>query len=347
MDFITSLPETQNGFDSILVVVDRFSKMAHFLPTTNNVTAPQVASLFIAGVVKLHGLPESLVSDRDPKFTGFFWKELTKSLKVKLNLSTAYHPQSDGQTERTNRTLEQILRNYVCWTQNDWDKALPVVEFAYNSAVHNSTGFSPFQIVYHAPPVFPSSFSSLTTNPSASEFLLDLETISTVVRDRILKAQLDQSTQNDSRISTTSFKEGDYVYLSSENLSPFTLGQAKIPKLAPRWIGPYKIIKNVNPVAFELELPPNLKIHPVFHSSNLKSAVENHDFIRPVSRPPPIVLDHQDEYEVEKVLDSRIRRGKQEYLIKWVGYPNEDNTWEPEEHLKNAKEKLREYLGTL
>ena len=148
MDFITSLPKTKNGHDTIVVFVDRLTKTIRTEPTTITVTAPEVAQIFIRTIFRHYGMPRSIVSDRDPRFTSNFWRSFFQTLGTKLAMSTAFHPQTDGQTERANRTLEDMLRNFVSYKQTDWEDKLPLLEFAYNNSVQASTGFSPFKLLY-------------------------------------------------------------------------------------------------------------------------------------------------------------------------------------------------------
>jgi transposase InsO family protein len=173
MDFITQLPVTKAGFDAIVIFVDMFSKMVHFVPTRTTATAPDTARIFFDNVFKLHGLPKSIVSDRDAKFTSRFWKSLFNTLGTKLAMSTAFHPQTDGQTERANRTLEDMLRAFTSYRQNDWDLQLSAVEFACNNAPNASTGMSPFQVNLGKNPYNP--YAALTsipdTIPAAAELL--------------------------------------------------------------------------------------------------------------------------------------------------------------------------------
>src|SRR3954468_18647509 len=180
MDFITQLPKTRKGYDAIMVMVDRFTKMAHFEATHSNVKTPEVANMFFRTVFQYHGLPHNIVTDRDSKFTSRFWQELFKLLDTKLILSTAFHPQTDGQMEHTNRTLEQMLRITVNYQQNDWDEQLPALEFAYNNSVNNSTKETPFFLDNGKHPNVPDNLISpkIPVNiPTVDEFLQKMQNI--------------------------------------------------------------------------------------------------------------------------------------------------------------------------
>src|SRR5690606_7615758 len=157
MDFIVRLPKTSRAYDAITVFVDKLSKQVHFCPSETTDTASDVARIFFDHVFRHRGMPRNIISDRDSRFTGNFWTALMRLMGTKLNMSTAFHPQSDGQTERTNRTLEEMLRSYVAYNQKDWDLFLPMMEFAYNNSKNPSTGFSPFFLNYGHHPLVPSS----------------------------------------------------------------------------------------------------------------------------------------------------------------------------------------------
>ena len=175
LDFITHLPKTRSGYTAILVVVDRLSKLVHFIPTVDTATAEDVARLFVDNIFVLHGMPERIVSDRDTRFTGTFWQALCEIWKCERQFSSAYHPQTDGQTERVNRTLEDMLRHWCSPDQDDWDKYLKLAEFACNNAYHTSVGETPFMLTFGQHPRTPASLfrqdeQGELHNPSANQF---------------------------------------------------------------------------------------------------------------------------------------------------------------------------------
>jgi hypothetical protein len=355
MDFITDLPVTPNGNDTIITVVDRLTKMAHFIPAKSPLPAKEVAKLFFSNVFRLHGMPKGIVSDRDPRFTGNFWKALFELLGVKLRMSTARHPQTDGQTERTNRTVEQMIRSYINYQQNNWDELLPAVEFAYNNAKQSSTQTSPFFLNYGRDPLLPASlFQPQETNvPAVAEFLETQTTILNAAKDQLHRAQESQAKFADQRRREEEFKVGDLVLLSTANLNLDAHKQRPSAKLLSRFTGPFKIIRKISKTAYELDLPPTLRVHPVFYVSLLRRYLQD-DFEREPPPPEPIIVDDHEEGEVEEILDHRIEtRGRKRkdgssgghhyYLVKWKGYHTDDSTWEPESHLANAQEALEDF----
>jgi transposase InsO family protein len=355
MDFIVELPRTKKGHDAILVVVDRLTKRAHFCPTTTDATAPDAARVFIDNIFRLHGLPRTIVSDRDSRFTSDFWRALFEILDVKLKLSTAYHPETDGQTERVNRTLEQVLRAYVGYRQDDWDRWLPLVEFAYNNAKQASTGLTPFYCDLGQHPLVPSSllapreFNDITRVGATADFLRHMTDILEGAHDAIAEAQDRQAHYANKHRREEVFKEGEMVLLSTANITTDVDARRPSRKLNPRFIGPYRIEKMVSPVACKLKLPAKMKIHPVFHVSLLRKYQQNpaefSERYRPP--PPPVAIGDQQEYEVERILDKRQRRSRIEYLVKWVGYALYDATWEPLDNLANAQDAVRDFEDSL
>lgn len=336
MDFIDQLPKSA-GFDSILVVIDRRTKMGIFEPCKTNITAPELAKLFIRAVVSKHGLPDFVVSDRGNKFVSKFWKDLMKALHIKHSKSTAYHPQTDGQTERVNQALEEFLRHFSNYQQTNWADLLPIAEFAYNNGRHSTTTISPFYANYGFHP----RFNTLEThNRDVRPHLDNLYSTYETLTHRIREAQLRQKLYHDRRrMDPPDF--GDEVYLSTAALKT----KRKTKKLDHKYVGPFKVFQRKGPNHYQLELPHSLRIHNVFNVSRLEPAKSNTIPHRHQTPPPPIHVESDaEEYEVAEVLDSKLDHGKLYYLVKWEGYENpNDNTWEPPAHLKNSEELVRKF----
>ena len=345
MDLIEQLPPSES-FNSILVIVDRLTKMSLFIPTTTNLTADELARLFVQHVFSKHGVPSDLVSDRGSEFTSNFWKSLGKLLNMKLNFSTAFHPQTDGQTERTNQTLEQYLRIYCNYRQDNWVSMLPLAEFAYNNSTHSSTQVSPFFANYGYHPSISVTLDTSVPSPDAHDFSKSISELHEYLRKEIRVAQEQDSLHaNRRRQNPPDFQVGDLVWLSSKNIRSTRPSK----KLDHRKLGPFPIVERVSTVAFRLGLPRNLKrIHPVFHVSLLEPHVPNKIPNRSESPPPPIYLDgdSEPEYEVSKILDSKEERGRVKYLVEWKGYENNnsENTWQFLPDLVHARESLQTFI---
>lgn len=317
-------------------------------------TAIEAAELFFKEIVRLHGIPKTIISDRDPKFTSKFWKALFQLYGTTLSMSSAYHPQTDGQSERTNRTLEQMLRNVINYRQNDWDQHLPAIELAYNNSVNATTKMTPFQVAYGYEIDVPASIlfednSSPSLVPSAQEFHKNYATILQVVKENIARAQDQQAKHYDKRRKHEIFVEGDMVLLSTTNVQPASIAHRPKSKLQPRYCGPFRVSKVISDVAYKLDLPPSMRVHPVFHVSVLKRYMDPKGQFpqRHVEPPLPLLINDALEYEVEQVLDKRVirTRGKPivQYLVKWKGYQDHDNSWEPEENLEHARLMIKDF----
>lgn len=294
-----------------------------------------------------HGLPADIVSDRGKLFTSEFWRALCDLLRVKTNLSTAYHPETDGQTERVNQVLEQYLRIYINYQQDDWISLLPLAEFAYNNAPHSATGVSPFfaNKGYH-----PSLDVHLETAAptDASAFASDLNALHTHLREQLattLKQYADATRDRRDPIPET-LEVDDFAWLDARNITT----KRPMKKLDHKWIGPFRILEKVSTHARRLELPRPLRsIHPVFHVSLLQPDHPNTIPNRVEDPPPPVDVDGEDEYEVAEILDSKINRKYKDegllYTVRWKGYEGtaEEITTEPVRFLTNASELIAEF----
>ncbi len=332
-----------------MVCVDRLSKMVHFAPTHNTLNAEECAYLFYNTVIRLHGWPGNIVSDRDPIFTSAFFKELCALTGTKQHMSSAFHPQSDGQTERANRTLEEILRHYVAPAQDDWDKILAAAEFAINNAWHPSIDSIPFMLNHGQHPRTPFDIP-LTRHvpgggrvPAAQRFHGSMSEHLARAKDALRAAQSRQAKYANQSRRDMRYQIGDEVFLSTKHLA-LKVPRDGTPKLMPKWTGPFAVSEVVNEVAYRLQLPANLKIHDVFHVSLLKPFLSDGRYQAP---PPPISVDGELEYELECILnhrDHRVGRGSyRQYLVSWVNQGAHGNTWEFESDLTNCEEELRRY----
>lgn len=333
MDFIVKLP-VSSGYDSILVVVDRRTKMAHFIPCLETTTASELATLFFKNIFKYHGLPNNIVSDRGPQFKSTFWSELLRLLDIKPTLSTAFHPQTDGQTERVNSCLEQYLRCFVDYQQDDWFDLLPYAEFAYNNSHHASIGTSPFFANFGYHPKSDLLASTDSSNiPAVTNHLDKLKDVSIALDQLLARAATDSKRFADTRRSSHDFKIGDQVMLLTKNLKT----TRPTSKLDYRKIGPFKIIAKINDVAFRLQLPSSFKIHNVFHVSLLERFHRNIIPGRVQDQaPPPELIEGEEHWGVDQIVDSRIRRENIEYLVKWTGLSNCENEWLPQQNLEQS-----------
>ncbi|PHJ23029.1 dna rna polymerases superfamily protein [Cystoisospora suis] len=297
IDFVTGLPASGvSAYDSICVVVDRFSKMAHFVPLHSTVTAEQFAKLFLDRVWCLHGFPTSIVSDRDPKFVSAFWGSFCEQLGIRRLLSTSAHPQTDGQTERTIRTLTQMLRGYVGNAPEEWVSYLAVAEFAYNSAVHESTQASPFSLVYVEPPDdFPELPQSEET--SLNDALQKAAARLALAKDNLVKAQEAQKKNYDRTRKHEVLQAGDLVMVSTRLLRGHSTREKK---LAPRWEGPFKVLKRVNDLAYVVDFPPSMRVHRTVNIGFLRKCE--------VSARYPRLLPSVDEAAPSRGLAERHRR---------------------------------------
>ncbi|KAJ0482832.1 putative nucleotidyltransferase, Ribonuclease H [Helianthus annuus] len=331
MDFIEGLP-ISNGFSVIMVVVDRLSKYAHFIPLRHPFTAATVAREFVNSVVRLHGIPSTIISDRDKVFISSFWQALFKLQGTVLCMSSSYHPQTDGQTEVVNRTLEQYLRCFTGDNPKKWHEWLPWAEYSYNTSTHASTKMMPFQVVYgRVPPKLIPYIRGTAQVQEVETYLNDRDEVLRQLRSNLLTAQNRMKVASDRHRREVEFSEGDLVYIKLQPYRQASVVNRSSAKLSPRFFGPYKILNRVGSVAYRVELPPGSLIHDVFHVSLLRRFVGTTPDMAPVTSSEAVVsptIMQPEEILEERVVQKGKYRPKTELLVKWRGRPREEATWE-------------------
>lgn len=265
LDFVEGLPKSE-GYDVILVVIDKFTKYAHFLALAHPFTTLQVAKLYFNQIYRLHGLSQAIISDRDKVFTSTLWQDLFKLSDTQLLMSSSYYPQTDGQTERLNQCLEAYLRCTVHASPKQWHKWLPLAEYWYNTTFQSYLGHTPFEVLYGHPPRQLGIMNPLdTVVPDLAEWMKERSLMTTLIQQQLLRAQSRMKSQADKGRSERQFQEGEMVYLKLQPYVQTSVAARPCQKLAFRFYGPFKILKKIGTVAYKLELPTSAHIHPVIH----------------------------------------------------------------------------------
>ena len=339
VDLVTDLPKIRDK-DSIMVVVDHgLMKGVIIISCSKTIDTVGVAKLFFSHVFKRFGLHNSVISDRGPQFASAFARELARLLQYDVKLSTAYHPQTDGQTERTNQEIETYLRIFCANNPKSWLDFLPTAEFQHNSAPHHSTKVSPFNLMLgYEPRAYP---------PLGKTFLPTLENRLLSLREARKEALAAHETAQ--RIMRewmfrpfSPWKVGNKVWLETSNLHL----QYPCRKLSPKCLGPFEITQVLSPHMYRLKLPSTWKIHDTFHAGLLSPFKQTDTHGPSFSVPPLTLIRSEEEYKVETIISHKGSPGRRKYLTTWKGFPSSENTWEPESNLRHAQEILKDYKRT-
>ncbi|KAL0185695.1 hypothetical protein M9458_017365, partial [Cirrhinus mrigala] len=325
VDFITDLPPSE-GNTCILVIVDRFSKFCRLIPLQGLPTAWNTAKLLFDQVFRSYGLPEDIVSDRGPQFISRVWKAFFRLLGVTVSLSSGYHPQTNGQTERKIQEVGRFLRTFCTSHQDTWNQFLGWAEYAQNSLRQATTGLTPFQcILGFQPPLFPWT-GEPSDVPSVDHWFRESERVWDEAHQHLQRAVRRQVATADRRRSDAPiFQVGQKVWLSTRDI------RLRLPckKLSPRFVGPFTITEQINPVTYRLQLPAHYRIHPTFHVSLLKPYHDSLLSTEPGREepPPPMITEEGTIYTVKEILNSRRRGGRLQYFVDWEGYGPEERSW--------------------
>ena len=367
MDFIPELP-TSNGFDNVLVIVDKLTKYAIFVPTTTRITEVETARLFFKHVISKFGIPRQIISDRDTRWRGDFWKETCRLMGMKRSLTTSYHPQSDGQAEIMNQGLEISIRAYIGPEQDDWSEMLDALALSYNSSTHTATGFSPAYLLRGFQPVTGTSIlgqsasvnrtgilnsgtdDQETSHNKALDLVEGFVAERSRARDALLLGQIFQRKSYNKGRLNWEFKEGDKVVINRQNLGLLKEEKGRGNKFLARYEGPFEVMKKISAVAYRLRMPASYGMHPVLNIEHLEKYQESPSEFgdRPQLKTNRSDFDALPEFEVDKIVAERTRKGKNGrripiYRLRYTNYGPEGDTWETRQNLKNAPDVLLEW----
>ncbi|GKD78741.1 putative reverse transcriptase domain-containing protein [Tanacetum coccineum] len=338
MDFVTKLPKSSQGYDTIWVIVDRLTKSAIFVPMRETDPMEKLARMYLKEVVTRHGIPVSIICDRDPRFASHFWRSLQKALGTNLDMSTAYHPQTDGQSERTIQTLEDMLRACAIDFGKGWVNHLPLVEFSYNNSYHASIKAAPFEALYGRKCRSPVCWAEVgQVQLTGPEIVQETTEKIIQIKQRMQAARDRQKSYADLKRKPMEFQVGDKVMLK---VSPWkgVVRFGKRGKLNPRYVGPFKVLEQVGSVAYKLELPQELsRVHNTFHVSNLKKCYADEPLAVPLDGLHFDDKLHFVEEPVE-IMDREVKRLKRSRIpiikVRWNSRRGPEFTWEREDQFR-------------
>ena len=360
MDFIGPLPRTAAGYDAVMVVIDKLTRYVYYLALKTTSTAQEVYGLLERHVLGERGIPRYIISDRDSRFTSHFWEGLWRGMGTTLKRSTAFHPQTDGQTERANRTLVEALRSFVDADQRNWDTLLPQLQRAANDAVCQATGYSPFFMnngrvrrTELDAELERDGVAPRGAYPGAVAIAAAVKKAGETARGAIEKAQAKNIADSSRGRREGEIRRGDRVWLANRNMHMDAQGRAR--KLEPLYFGPYEVLEMRGSNAALLKLPAACKLSPTFNLDLLKLYVDGR-----VSHPergvrdhrPPALVEEDPErggpvrdpvYEVESIIGSRHRGATRQYRVKWLGWPVEQSSWVPREELQKCARLVAKY----
>jgi hypothetical protein len=337
MDLITDLPPSK-GFDTILVIVDQgLTKGVILVPCKKTLSSEQAGDLIFRNLLTRFGRPNKIISDRDPRFMADSFQQALTLMGIKSAPSTAFHPQTDGATERVNQEIEAYLSIFASVNPETWSDLLPLVEFTHNSRQHADRLHSPFELLYgYQPPAIPTALGE-TNLPAVQTRMRALEH----ARNEALAAHELARARMKARFPSSfrTFQKGEKVWLEAKNLKLPYLSK----KIAPKRTGPFRISEVLSPVSYRLLLPTGWRIHNVFHSALLTPFKETDIHGPSYPSPIPDIIDGEEEFEIEGILKHKIRKGKTQFLIRWKNCPTTEDSWEPEENVAHAQDAVKEY----
>uniref|UniRef100_A0A0A9A0M3 Integrase catalytic domain-containing protein n=1 Tax=Arundo donax TaxID=35708 RepID=A0A0A9A0M3_ARUDO len=336
MDFVEGLPKSESK-DTILVMVDKLTKYAHFVALSHPFTVNTIVQVFLDTVFKLHGLPLAIITDRDRIFTSKLWQDLFKALGVKLKFSSAYHPQTDGQTERVNQCLENYLRCMVFQCPRKWKTRLSLAEWWYNTSFHTALKMTPFQALYGIPPPMITEGTLPDDAVTEAKDLMQAKILALQnIRENLQQAQNRMKKYADRHRTERMLNTGDMVYLKVQPYRHTTLGIHSSLKLHSKYYGPFRVLQRIGQVAYKLLLPTGCAMHPVFHVSQLKK----HIGPKVVPQEGLPLTDSEGNIKMapmailERRLIPRNNEPVVQWLIQWVNLPPAAATWEDADFIR-------------